>query len=99
MFQAGKRLTSRQETAPRFAMCGSNAGDLGIGCRQEQDIARRLAKIERLVAVGNRAFLGKKKMHQLRSRLFFSVSQFGSSAIYAMTPSDAPPLCALTPAP
>ena len=37
-----------------------NAGDLGIGRRQEQDIAGRLAKIKGLVAVGYRTFLGKK---------------------------------------
>jgi hypothetical protein len=47
---------------------GGDAGNLGIGRLKEQDIARRLAEIKRLVAFRYRTFLGKQEMHftQLR---------------------------------
>jgi hypothetical protein len=50
---------------PRPAAIGKrrDAGDLGIGRRQEQDIARRLAEVKCLVAFGDRTFLGQEKMH------------------------------------
>ena len=40
------------------------AGDLRIGRRQHDDVGRRLAEIDRLAAIVDRAFLGKEKMHE-----------------------------------
>ncbi|MCY1232106.1 hypothetical protein D9M72_445790 [compost metagenome] len=47
------------------AVGGGDRGELGVGGRQEQDVGRRLPKVDRLVAVGDRSFLGEKQMHDL----------------------------------
>ncbi len=49
------------------AMGRGNRRKLGIGSGQEQDIARRLAEVDRLVPVADRPLLSEKQMHSLPS--------------------------------
>ena len=50
------------EAQPRLGVArtvgGGDCGELGVGGGEEEHVAGRLAKVDRLLAVGNRSFLG-----------------------------------------
>ncbi len=56
--------TERRETGAQAGARVSQHGELGIGGRQHDDVAGRLAEIDRLGPVGDGAGLGGEKMHQ-----------------------------------
>jgi hypothetical protein len=64
--QVGEPEARRIGTELRLRL--GEAGELGVGRGQENNVARRLAEVDSLAAVGDRTGLGGEEMHRFSRR-------------------------------